>query len=297
MLRARVIRPGIVTNEILAALGPEATLLFERLWMLADREGRLEDRPARIRAELFPYWPDFPVEKHLESLCKSEFILRYVQNGCNCIVIINFHKHQHVHPHEMKSTLPSPPRSPAPSTRSNRNGRVRNVITTSANVSECRGTSTSTSTYSGDRKTSDSSEKSSSPAAEENPGKNPPENLPPAAAKTSTQVEAVSTQVAPVRKLPAREEQPPQDGPQQSEDLSILRQSLDSLATELHMPPADDVILHSIFAAGHGATGIEIHEAIKALYHRQRFRSMYSWGLLPLVIAQCFGAQPRARAS
>ena len=32
-----------------------ARLLFVGLWTIADRNGRLEDRPKRIRAELFPY--------------------------------------------------------------------------------------------------------------------------------------------------------------------------------------------------------------------------------------------------
>jgi hypothetical protein len=30
-------------------------LLFTGLWCLADREGRLEDRPAEIKAEIFSY--------------------------------------------------------------------------------------------------------------------------------------------------------------------------------------------------------------------------------------------------
>jgi len=32
-----------------------ARLLYPGLWMLADREGRLEDRPLRIKAEILPY--------------------------------------------------------------------------------------------------------------------------------------------------------------------------------------------------------------------------------------------------
>jgi hypothetical protein len=43
-MRARSIKPGICDNEILGTADPLYTLLFERLWMMADREGRLEDR-------------------------------------------------------------------------------------------------------------------------------------------------------------------------------------------------------------------------------------------------------------
>jgi hypothetical protein len=45
-------------------------------WMLADREGRLEDRPARIKAEAFPYWPVVDVENLLKSLTQTGFITR-----------------------------------------------------------------------------------------------------------------------------------------------------------------------------------------------------------------------------
>lgn len=55
MARARNIKPGFFANEDLAECDPLARLLFAGLWCLADREGRLEDRPKRIRAELLPY--------------------------------------------------------------------------------------------------------------------------------------------------------------------------------------------------------------------------------------------------
>src|SRR5262244_3073085 len=55
LIRARNIKPGIFKNELLGAADPLLTLLFEGLWCMADREGRLEDRPLRIKAEIFPY--------------------------------------------------------------------------------------------------------------------------------------------------------------------------------------------------------------------------------------------------
>ena len=50
MARARNIKPGFFANENLAECDPLARLLFAGLWCLADREGRLEDRPKRIAA-------------------------------------------------------------------------------------------------------------------------------------------------------------------------------------------------------------------------------------------------------
>ncbi len=53
-MRARSRKPGFFKNEDLAEVGPYAQLLFERLWCLADREGKLGDRPKKIKAEIFP---------------------------------------------------------------------------------------------------------------------------------------------------------------------------------------------------------------------------------------------------
>ena len=55
MARARNIKPGLFKNELLVEQSLFVRLLFVGLWTLADREGRLEDRPKRIKLELFPY--------------------------------------------------------------------------------------------------------------------------------------------------------------------------------------------------------------------------------------------------
>jgi hypothetical protein len=49
MARARNIKPAFFKNEQLVELGMSTRLLFIGLWCLADREGRLEDRPKRIK--------------------------------------------------------------------------------------------------------------------------------------------------------------------------------------------------------------------------------------------------------
>ena len=55
MARARNIKPGFFDNEILGELPALTRLLFIGLWCLADREGRLQDRPKRIKKELLGY--------------------------------------------------------------------------------------------------------------------------------------------------------------------------------------------------------------------------------------------------
>ena len=107
MPRARSLKPGFFKNEILASLGYEAMLLFEGLWILADREGRLEDRPLRIKAEIFPYTsPD--VDKLLGTLQDAGFVIRYSVNQINYIAIPTWHKHQSPHVKEQASTIPAP---------------------------------------------------------------------------------------------------------------------------------------------------------------------------------------------
>ena len=55
MARARNIKPSFFMNEDLGQADPLVSLLFISLWCLADREGRLEDRPLKIKAQTFPY--------------------------------------------------------------------------------------------------------------------------------------------------------------------------------------------------------------------------------------------------
>lgn len=107
MARARNIKPSIMDNEELAELEPVARLLFIYLWMLADREGRLEDRPKRIAAQALPYDRQVDVGAMLEELHKAGFILRYEAQGVACIQIVAFSKHQTPHVRETDSTLPS----------------------------------------------------------------------------------------------------------------------------------------------------------------------------------------------
>lgn len=106
MARARNIKPSIMDNEDLAELEPLTRLLFIYLWMLADREGRLEDRPKRIAAQALAYDRNADVSAMLDALQNDGFIDRYVVNGVACIQITGFSKHQTPHGTEKDSALP-----------------------------------------------------------------------------------------------------------------------------------------------------------------------------------------------
>lgn len=109
MPRARNIKPGFFMNEDLADICPEGRLLFIGLWMLADREGRLEDRPKKIKAEIFPY-ENYDVDSLLNDLESKNFIKRYSLGNAKdmprYIQVITFTRHQNPHPREAKSIIP-----------------------------------------------------------------------------------------------------------------------------------------------------------------------------------------------
>lgn len=107
MARARNIKPSFFTNDTLAEVDPLGRLLFQGLWCLADREGRLEDRPKRIKAELLPY-DNCDVDSLLGELNRLGFILRYSVNGNRFIQVVNFAKHQNPHVKEAASQIPAP---------------------------------------------------------------------------------------------------------------------------------------------------------------------------------------------
>ena len=105
MARARNIKPGLFSNELLVELPAFDRLVFIGLWCLADREGRLEDRVKRIKIELFPC-DDYDVDAGLARLAAAGFISRYQVSGFSVIEIVNFQKHQSPHGTEKDSTLP-----------------------------------------------------------------------------------------------------------------------------------------------------------------------------------------------
>lgn len=107
-MRARNIKPGFYTNDALAELPPLTRLLFTGLWCLADRAGRLEDRPKKIKAEILPY-DDCDAQAMLDALQTAGFITRYTVDGTPYIQVTNFLKHQNPHIREPQSTIPAPP--------------------------------------------------------------------------------------------------------------------------------------------------------------------------------------------
>lgn len=106
MARARNIKPSFCSNEQIAECDIWARMLFIHLWGLADREGRLEDRPLRIKAAVFPF-DNCDVEKMLAQLADKSLIIRYEAGGMKLIWIPKFLLHQRPHINEAPSVLPA----------------------------------------------------------------------------------------------------------------------------------------------------------------------------------------------
>jgi len=126
MARARNIKPSFFTNEDLGTEDPLVGLLFIGLWCLADRDGRLEDRPLRIKAELFPYRENFNCNGYLTVLERRGFIERYEVDGVSLIQVTNFSKHQSPHNTEKAKGYPPPPNKNTVETRATVNSPLRN---------------------------------------------------------------------------------------------------------------------------------------------------------------------------
>ena len=106
MARARNIKPAFFTNELLGTEDPMVSLTFIGLWCLADKVGVLEDRPLRIKAELFPYRDSLDINGYLTVLARLGFIVRYENDGRRFIQVCNFRKHQSPHNTEKGKGFP-----------------------------------------------------------------------------------------------------------------------------------------------------------------------------------------------
>ncbi len=113
MARIRYLKPEFFKDEDLADLKYQTRITFQGLWCYADREGRLEDRPKYLKAEIFPY-DNVDMDKELDILSKPKartgkpFIIRYNINNNKYIQILEFLKHQKPHHTEKDSEILEP---------------------------------------------------------------------------------------------------------------------------------------------------------------------------------------------
>jgi uncharacterized phage protein (TIGR02220 family) len=110
MARARNIKPAFFMNEYLGTADIHEMVLFEGLWCLADKSGRLENRPLKIAAQIFPYrgFSAQVISGMIRNLSSNGFLVEYEIDGEQFIEITNFVKHQNPHRNEKPSEIPNP---------------------------------------------------------------------------------------------------------------------------------------------------------------------------------------------
>lgn len=106
MARIRTIKPDFFLSETVASVCPLARLLFQGLWLLADREGRLHDKPGKIKVQVLP-WDKCDADALLLDLDRVGLIRRYEVDGERCIQITSFLEHQRPNTREPDSTIPA----------------------------------------------------------------------------------------------------------------------------------------------------------------------------------------------
>jgi hypothetical protein len=106
MARARNLKPSFFTDAELLECPFWVRLLFEGLWVHADRRGILADSPKQIKIDIFPA-DDVDIESGLTELAAHGLIERYVAKGKRCILILSFGRHQNPHKDEQPNHLPS----------------------------------------------------------------------------------------------------------------------------------------------------------------------------------------------
>lgn len=108
MARKRMLDPNFFCDEKVVQVSAFARLMFQGLWCVADKEGRLERKPLRLKMQLFPA-DNVDGEALISELEHIGLIQPYTVNGATYLLIPGFAKHQHVHPKEAPSKLPPPP--------------------------------------------------------------------------------------------------------------------------------------------------------------------------------------------
>jgi hypothetical protein len=106
-MRSRNIKPGYFQNDQLAECEPLARILFAGLWCFADKKGRFEWRPRKMKIQILPY-DNRDINELLDQLISAELVKQYNIDGKDYGLVRGFLTHQNPHHREAESTIPGP---------------------------------------------------------------------------------------------------------------------------------------------------------------------------------------------
>lgn len=107
MARQRMLHPDFFTDPKVVRCSMAARLLFQGLWCLADRDGRLEADPLALKMRVLP-GDSVDIAKLLGELEREGLVRLYSTAGKQLAWLPGFAKRQRPHPKEPKSELPGP---------------------------------------------------------------------------------------------------------------------------------------------------------------------------------------------
>ena len=122
MARIRTVKPDLFLDDDLGQLSMVARYLYVGMILNADKAGRLDDRPVKLKACILPY-DDVDIVSALDELASRDYVFRYEVDGRSYLQIRSWERHQKPHPREQESTRPA---MPADSPAFSRPSRARN---------------------------------------------------------------------------------------------------------------------------------------------------------------------------
>jgi len=132
--RIRSIKPDFFLHDELGDHPALTRLFFIGLFTQADREGRIEYRPKRLKAALLPY-DDCDVDEMVQAL-SPEHLTLYEVDGKTYLEIVNFLRHQCPNVKEPASTIPAPCKDSSSTSRLGREGKGKERVENAREESE-----------------------------------------------------------------------------------------------------------------------------------------------------------------
>jgi hypothetical protein len=108
-VKKRMLDPEWFSDDRLAECGPTGFQLFMGLLCLTDKEGKVEDRPAKIQAKIFPYSQKINLHQELCKLSDAGLITRYEADGVSVIIVNAFNQMGLTYNNEKAAGLPEKP--------------------------------------------------------------------------------------------------------------------------------------------------------------------------------------------
>ena len=97
-----------LTDEDVVGLSWQGRLVWAYLPCYADREGRLDDKPASLRMEMLPDNPEVDLDEMFNEFQRLGFITRYQVGGKSYVQIKSWSRYQKPYPREPASSRPGP---------------------------------------------------------------------------------------------------------------------------------------------------------------------------------------------